>query len=900
MESSIEPTTMINRLWAKTNPFHPLHCHMIDTGCVARAILENSPYIVERFCDATGCPRPSAANWLAYLTALHDIGKCHASFQAKGPDTLLTPLREAGLICTELNGKFRHEALSARWLMDYLVDELCWPKPEALTVSAAIRGHHGDFLADDPVEELSLQRKQWAPLRRQLQNIVRSAFAPSDWQPRFQDHSSAGVLLSGLVVLSDWIASNEQLLPWTGSGMDCESYAALSGERARAAVTRLGLHLSPPWPAGLPFGEVWKAEDFRQPRPIQARCEELCREGIRPGMAIIEAPMGEGKTEAAVYLAIQWLAITGQKGLYMALPTAATSNQMYGRLKAFLEWHDPAAAATARLVHGMAWMLDEATPDGSPELSDGSAHAQEMASEWFRPKKRSLLTSYGVGTIDQALMSVLHVKHGFLRLFGLVGKVLVVDEVHAYDAYMSQILTLLLRWCGVLRIPVILLSATLPEERRRSLLAAYDPDGMGEASPREGQAPYPLLTFTRGGRRPLEDAVTGSARNLTVRLVKHTGLLGNAAGVAREVWTSAKHGGCYCVIANTVDSAQQIFRELRLLLDEEGREDVLLLLFHARFRAGVRQDIEERTTELFGKRSLLPPGNPQRTERPRCAILVATQVVEQSLDLDFDEMFTEIAPVDLLLQRAGRLHRHYRPERPTGDEARLHLLAPGEGRPEFGSTERVYHRFVLLKTLISLEPHGTLRLPVDIRPLVEQVYDGRAEPGPKKEVVDLKDLLDAWSDLAARTKDEGEKAKLFLIPGPSRQAFKLARVPTGPFDEHQGEARSYFAAKTRLGDDTQTVLVLDELAFADDLVGKHQPHRGTLIQLFLNKVDLPRWWVRKAVPEEGYMPIETAPSWLPGAVILRLRDGCWRGRDEKGKTFVIREDAELGLVRQQE
>ena len=602
--------------------------------------------------------------------------------------------------------------------------------------------------------------------------------------------------------------------------------------------------------------------------------------------------MGEGKTEAAIYLATQWMSATGGAGMYVALPTAATSNQMHGRVQEFIQGHSGKFARRVRLVHGMAWLADDVTP-GEPARAAPHGDDLDFSIEWFRPARRALLAPFAVGTVDQALMAVLHVKFGFLRLCGLAGKVLIIDEVHAYDAYMSRILTLLLRWCSVLDIPVVLLSATLPARRRMALLAAYSGGKAAVAGvDSDVQAGYPLISYADrdGNRRRIDDFTATSDK--AVLITQHWGLLGDEIATAVLARQLVAGGGCVCVIANTVHAAQATFRHLRDICESE----IELLLFHSRFTAERRIRIEQEVLDRFDKRSLLPAGEPRATIRPRRCILVATQVVEQSLDLDFDEMISEVAPIDLLLQRAGRLHRHDRDHRPTGHQPRLHVLMPHTAEQlDFGGTERVYDRFILLKTICALDGLETLRIPQDLRGIIEAVYDGRPE-APRNSEVRAEDLVE--SQLKAQRAAEAEEAAAgqYLIPEPYPRAFKLARVGHQPFGEDEGGGASYFHAKTRYGDETRRVIVLHGDEFRDELQQSRCPTRSIVRRIMLRMASVPRWWVIGASPTKGFEPLAPGPSWLRGVLVVRMEDGMWCGRDHSGRDLTITEDAELGLL----
>jgi CRISPR-associated endonuclease/helicase Cas3 len=687
-------------------------------------------------------------------------------------------------------------------------------------------------------------------------------------------------------VLSDWIASNRELFATSYDGQASRDYAVVSSRIAKQAVARLGFMDEGKWVPGESFRDVWPK--ISAPNGLQQRIEEMCLEGVAPGLVIIESPMGEGKTEAAMYLATHWMASQDVAGFYMAMPTAATSNQMYDRLTKFLSQHDLVAAQSAKLVHGTSWMIDRFTPEQTPELHGGPSADAGAALDWFRPRKRTLLARNGIGTIDQAHMSVLHVRFGFLRLLGLAAKVLIVDEVHAYDAFMSEFLDHLLRWCSVLQVPVILLSATLSYERRQALIEAYAPQTCATVCADE----YPLITLVeKSGTVKVQSEFATTVRR-PVRIARHRGHLENPERIASVVAKQVLNGGCLGVIANTVVSAQRIYTALCNKLKDKGIE---MMLFHARFPVARRMELEDEVLKRLDKRSLLDPSHEEFQPRPDRFVLVATQVVEQSLDLDFDELFSELAPVDLILQRIGRLWRHLeRTDRKGRTEPVLHLFLPESPGGSVGLSGSVYHPYILNMTSKVLDPLSVITLPWDLRGLVQKVYDEKPVEGSE--------FWSEWCALHEELNEARRLAKTYLIPDPEPSLFRLATFlqPVRDENDEEGNAASYLAVRTRQGDRSRSILILEGDAFSDVLLQPRSPSRDVLKGLYLNSVSVPIWWFSDTRPASGFEPLTKAPSWMPGYAILRLANGRWEGFTDKGEPFTIVNHAYKGLYRKTE
>jgi len=879
----------LKRLWAKTNPFYPLFQHLIDVGVGVGFLLRHSSYrcLGEKLARSFGAPLDQSVPWCQYLCAMHDIGKCHPLFQGKADTDFSRDLKAMGKIPAIVTPGFRHEAFSDDWVYRLLKETFDWKRGQARTMGSILHGHHGNYFSKVVPEPGSLSAF-WEEVRQEFAHMLLNVFDPPELKGHtIAHHSNTGVILSGLCVLSDWVVSNSEVFEmgvFDGFAVD---YAPISEKRVSDAFRKIGSPESITWPRRPLFRQVWSNLGIRELRPIQENVESLVQDDIEPGLVIIEAPMGEGKTEAALHLAAHWIGRNDLSGLYIGLPTAATSNQMYQRVKSLLSQHLSNSRLPIKLIHGRAWLIDELTPHKEIETDQENGYSVH---EWFSPKKRSLLSPYGVGTVDQAMFSALNVKFGFLRQLSLSGKAFVIDEVHAYDAYMSQIIERLLAWCASLETPVILLSATLPSAKKRAFIQAYRsgknfPDQHWEVS---SEQHYPLLSVSSLTGEYMEYPVQGAAKTQTIEIAHHP-FLNDTDSIADLISPKiSKVGGVYCCIVNTVRNAQQLYKSLRQRMPETE-----LLLYHARFLAGRRQQIEEEALRRYDKRSLLPVDDPERQERPKTSLLIATQVVEQSLDVDFDEMFTEIAPIDLLLQRAGRLHRHSGRTRPTGKSPTLHIFGPKENEWDWGSTGKVYEPFILAKTRWLLQGKTQLKLPEEIRCLVESVYNDEKDI-PDSFIAPSK--IDQFYDRMKESQAQEEnEARQYLLPKPNKESYMIVDRASHAYEEEEEGMGDFFRASTRMGNNTCTLLVLrDEDASGPDF---RNTDKKRLKELMLSTTSVPRWWLRDVEPDAGYAKIEEARNFPVKALVLRTDDGGrWKGKGLANSGVTITNDRELGIT----
>jgi CRISPR-associated endonuclease/helicase Cas3 len=825
MGLSPEAVERVSRLWGKSTArnggrTHLLLGHLLDTAAVAGVMWDRyvSAAFRRRLDEVSG---GRGRLWFMWVCGIHDCGKACPAFQAMDAAEA-APVLAAGLtwgrMPAERQKRWRHDVAGAVLLMPRLVAE--WGDEEAAGwVWPLVAGHHGTFPsvgALRPPRGAQGRGPAWEEAQRAVVDVFTRAVGfedLADARPVGSLRKAEQLALSGLIVMADWIASDSSHFP----GLADAGLISFAGARSRAEAAWERLRLRGGW-RDLPLPEnpldPLAHRLGVEPRASQRELVQRAWSMPTPGLLVAEAPMGEGKTKAALAAAEILAARFGLDGVFVAMPTQATSDPMYEQVLQWVRSFDPELESQVALLHGRrrfnAWWravwAGKPRPDGEgcgcreegrpgirgmadddfgaiDEDADYGRVSSQPSSDraagpgadgpafWFLGDKRGLLTAFAVGTVDHLLHAATRTRHVMLRFAGLAGKVVVVDEVHAADVYMRQFLVEALRWLGQAGVPVVLLSATLPPAQRQRFVDAYLSGVLGTADvhqPVPEPAGYPCVTVAYGvdGRAVAEtsrEAVQSWRESAPVRLAWLPDTDPEGRRVAEAVRKAVAGGGVALVVVNQVARAQAIHRELR-----EGGFDGVLHLLHARLCAAHRADRTAECLRLMG-----PQGGKDRPER---MVVIATQLAEQSFDVDADVLITDLAPTDLLLQRIGRLHRHSGTRRPAAHHVPRVLVtgvAPGrDGTPRFlRASERIYGEWSLLRAAaLVTEAAGTLTdgntggpaasgwsIPADVPTLVARAY-GDAEICPEGW-----GEAGAWEQWQAKERKREKNAEEYLL-----------------------------------------------------------------------------------------------------------------------------------------
>lgn len=884
-----------------------------------------------------------------FLAGIHDIGKATPVF-ASQVESLYRRIEKTGMPCAkniqlQQRKSLPHGCAGQIILEEYLVRK-GYQLEAATALGSVIGGHHGTSPSKEQVEPklidpVLLGAGKWEHIRAELIGYISQYVGWEEVEADFANikwNKAQLALLQGVVIISDWISSNKNFFPlfsldstWPQKVLQNFNLHQERAMRAWQAVS-----LPQQWQPGNTNETASELLSSRfgfslgvQARPLQEKAVELAKVIDLPGILILEDMMGAGKTEAALLAAEILAARSGASGVMVALPTEATTDAMFKRVLAWLpkmlNQSCGSKLQTISLMHGKSQlnqeynelpdihtetvgMLEFGTEFSDIGIDENEKEEQNKAlavkrHEWMMSAKKSLLSDFVVSTIDQVLMMALQSRYLTLRHLGISRKVVILDEIHSCDIYMGEYLKMALEWLGAYGIPVVALSATLAPDIRKELVEAYEKGANFKFEKKSVGRPgrngrmeaeslikapnfenineicYPVATVKVDNKYQLE-RIDPAFPSRKVFLDK--GAWDDAVGIAQKLIAD---GGNLLIIHNTVKRAQETYR--RLL----SETDIDLRLVHARYIAIDRIKNDRDLLDIYGKNN---DGN-----RPKCSIVVATQVVEQSLDIDFDAVITDLAPIDLIYQRIGRVHRHSENERPPSlTEAKCVVLGIPEveenNLEEYDSiVKNIYPPLYLLKTASLfnriLDNNSYLELPGDMANQVAEVYKENTviNENWRKQLEKIEGDYLAEKDNQRTLAQQFRLGSLEDYPNMNLNDWLNFR---SDLDERDGRAA------VRMGEESLEVILVQKVECEDGVYWallSHLPEMGGRIlprnsapsweetrMLMLSKVRLPysftdgeRMKITISELEKDYCQAWQANKILAGELVLVLEDG---------------------------
>ena len=755
-------------LWAKSGDetgHLSLAQHLIDSACAAAAVYDTwvSDSLKENLAQNLNLTVEEVRLLYIWLAGNHDLGKATLIFQGQldlKPEFrhLLSRVADAGLPITmsdlETARKSMPHSVSSGLILRSWLEQKGFSRRQANWVSSTVDAHHG--VPSGPERDaigtvLSEYPAEWRAVHNELIDAMTETVGVHDvlesLKSRRNLFAAEAQILTGLIVMADWIASNPDAFPMVVSGT--QTQRVKNGMRA--------IDLTVPWsPAQLNddthalFRDSFGWAGTFQARPIQQAMADVAKTCTEPTLIILEAETGVGKTEAALAAAQIIAASSGAQGIYFAAPTMATAN---GLLERTMNWArnttDTGTVSSLYLAHSKNQLSKPYRElrfrDVNEDATDPAAHGNVVASSWMSGRRRGLLSNIVVGTVDQVLMLALRQRYSMLRHAALAGKIIIFDEIHSYGSYTSDYLATTLEWLAHYGATVIMMSATLPSTEREKLIEAYTGNPVEVHSDA-----YPLITVASENSLRYVTPEQ-SPTNLEARIA----IIDDTITALEELLEPLLvDGGVALIICNTIARAQEAYGALNAAYPGEVE------LHHAGFMAWQRSEKEDRMRQELG------PGSHRGEGRPWRKIVVATQVAEQSLDIDADVLITDLAPMDLIIQRIGRLHRHGRPESDRPEQLRkpqvfIRAIESLEPAPVINSgANAVYDPLILLKTLLQLPTE--FKRPDDVATLVQSTYsDDHEVPEGWKEV-----WAEASSQSEQRIDRAHQRSKSFRIDSP--------------------------------------------------------------------------------------------------------------------------------------
>jgi len=932
-------STQAKSLWAKMtkgnsgDAWLPLYLHMSDAAEMAkriwyawlppgsREVISCGVSLNEGLDPWSDLAMQRAFKLFVFLAAAHDVGKAIPVFQAQQPfrnpglgEQLFNRIKATGLPLKPHKDFFaphavHHSLASQRILENNGLHRTC---------AVILGGHHGKPPSNMQLnnfpgyrDNTGFNNTSWQEVQDELlmYALKLAGLTDSHETSKMEVDIPGQALLTGLVIMVDWLVSDEYRFEYLQPNLKMKS----AKQRVRDAWADLAL--PPYWEAS----DAWEMYDLFEdrfgfnPRPVQEAVIDIIRETTSPGIMVIEAPMGAGKTEAALAAAEMLAQKTGRGGVFFALPTQATADGIFNRVHNWItNLSADGEAHSLFLAHGKSRFNKEYQKviyNSNVGGLDGELD-NVLVHDWFDGRKKGILSDFVVGTVDQVLMGGLKQKHLALRHLGLANKVLIIDECHAYDAYMSQYLFKILRWLGAYHVPVLVLSATLPGDKRFKVINAY----LGaDSTPQQGAVPwlnvaevkaelpawatnyyYPIITYSDDGKvKQCKVETTTHSYDVTVAYLKDEDMIAKL----EELLSS---GGCAGIIMNTVKRAQMLAKQLA---DHFGQDVVHLL--HSRFISTDRVTKELRVRDMLG---------PAAKERPDKVIVVGTQVMEQSLDVDFDVLLTDICPMDLLIQRIGRLHRH---DRLRPDKLKTPLcFVTGVKEDGFDKgAKAVYGEYMLMNSQALLE--SKISLPADIPVLVQKAY---APQGVEVKPELAEKYAKAKLDQEKKIKEKEQKASVFQIFSPDlrhNSGTLIGWLDTSVTDDHTGKKAE---ATVRDIDSSLEVILIQkkrngsfyllpwlETRGGEKIPTDYTPDDEMAALISSCTVNLPRslaasWMIEKTIDALEKSNLAELPgcwqdsSWLKGELFIVLDEG-YRAEISIAQTiYTLKYDEKYGLL----
>jgi CRISPR-associated endonuclease/helicase Cas3 len=731
--------------WGKVKPvdsgtpsYHLLVYHMLDVAACIRIYLERNPDILAAFSRLLGISESAALAWLPFLVAFHDIGKLAPGFQWMMPEVV----KDLGHPDMSPRPSKKPHHATVGWFMwtDALraaLDQKGLVQPSAKALDDLLRastGHHGV----PPKEDRASRDK--AAIRRETADVVvvefldafLGVFNPPPIELTKPIPGIASYLFAGMTTLADWCGSDRNTFHYVNRVVPLAEYWPIALDRAIAKIDASGLFSAKPNRSLTPQRILDAAVKPGTALTDLQRVVATMPLDKGPQLILCENPTADGKTEAALILLHRMLC-DGARGGWVALPTQATADGIYRRVAGF--YRD--------FFEGDAWAIlsHSRRKRFKAGPSDQPLTATNQCREWLGSSlKVALLAHLGVGTIDQALLGIVASRHSPMRLLGLMGKVLLIDEVHAFDTYTEELILQLIPFHVAMGGSVILLSATLTRAGRQRLDEAFQRGLQLQQDPHIRRSEivirstlpdmaYPLISgrnLNGSWNRPVKATFSHKTR---IRFVY------SDMEAIRIILRAVLNGENVLWISNTVRSARRRYRKAKDTLP--GR----VTLCHARYLSRDRGRIEADLVARFGPTSTSTERNGQ--------LVLATQVAEQSLDIDFDVVISDLADIASLLQRRGRERRHPRDlhgNRIDGPDARGPIVFyvrcprwdvdPADIEswlgPELASSHLIYDALTLWRTHEVLQSKTEWHLPQDTRDLIERVASSTAEPGAFK------------------------------------------------------------------------------------------------------------------------------------------------------------------------